>query len=87
MARPRITISISHEQLAGFKQIAEQQDKQVSTVIANHLQNSPLRPTSTQLFNAAEQVRRQYRGFLSREQAIHITSIALISLHNSIEPC
>lgn len=87
MAKPRITISISHEQLASFKQIAEKEDKQVATVIANHLQISPLRPTSTQLFDAAEQVRRQYRGFLSREQAIHITSIALICLHKSVEPC
>ena len=87
MAKARITISIPHEQLASFKQIATNENKQVATVIANHLQISPLRPTSTQLFNAAEQVRRQYRGFLSREQAVHITSIALICLHKSADPC
>jgi hypothetical protein len=32
-------------------------------------------------------VRRKYRGFLSRDQAVHITSVALNCLHETTTSC
>ena len=81
MPKSKITISISETQLNNYRRIAKQQDKPLAHVITDHLHSTACRPTTAQLFAASEKVRRQYRGFLSRDQAMHITAIALNSLH------
>tara|TARA_R100001463_G_scaffold91418_1_gene146149 strand:- start:120 stop:401 length:282 start_codon:yes stop_codon:yes gene_type:complete len=83
MTKAKISISIPKKQLDSYKRIAEQQNKPVAHVVAEQLQVVACRPTTAQLFEAAEQVRRKYRGFLSRDQAMHITSVALNCLHES----
>jgi ABC-type xylose transport system substrate-binding protein len=87
MAKTKISISIPNKQLERYRKAAEQLNKPLAHVIAEQLQSNACRPTTAQLFEAAEQVRRKYRGFLSREQAIHITSVALNCLHESAKPC
>jgi len=87
MANTKISIRIPEKQLEIYRKIAEQRNKPLAQVVADQLQSSACRPTTTQLFEAAEQVRRKYRGFLSRDQAVHITSVALNCLHESAKPC
>jgi hypothetical protein len=87
MANTKISIRIPEKQLENYRKIAEQQNKPLSQVVANHLRSSACRPTPAQLFEAAEQVRRKYRGFLSRDQAVHITSVALNCLHETTTSC
>tara|TARA_R100000988_G_scaffold101872_1_gene75705 strand:- start:762 stop:1025 length:264 start_codon:yes stop_codon:yes gene_type:complete len=81
MPKTKITISIPESQLKNYRKIAEQEDKPLAHVITDRLQSSACRPTTAQLLAASEKVRREYRGFLSRDQAMHITSIALNCLH------
>jgi len=81
MTKAKITISIPENQLNSFRKIAQQQDRPLAHVITDRLQSSACRPTTAQLLAASEKVRREYRGFLSRDQAMHITSIALNCLH------
>lgn len=87
MANTKISIRIPEKQLESYRKVAEQQNKPLSQVVADQLQSTACRPTPAQLFEAAEQVRRKYRGFLSRDQAVHITSVALNCLHESAKPC
>ena len=87
MAKTKISISIPDKQLESYRQVAEQQNRPLAHVVADQLQSTACRPTPAQLFEAAEQVRRKYRGFLSRDQAVHITSVALNCLHESAKPC
>jgi|TARA_B100000073_G_scaffold334727_1_gene327576 glutamate-1-semialdehyde aminotransferase len=81
MKKAKITISIPENQLNSFRKIAQQQERPLAHVITDRLQSSACRPTTAQLLAASEKVRREYRGFLSRDQAMHITSIALNCLH------
>ena len=87
MANTKVSIRIPEKQLSIYRKLAEQQNKPLGHVVADHLQSGACRPTPAQLFEAAERVRRKYRGFLSRDQAVHITSIALNCLHESAKPC
>ena len=87
MTKTKVSISIPEKQLNNYRKLAEQQNRPLAHVVADQLQSGACRPTTAQLFEAAEQVRRKYRGFLSREQAIHITSVALNCLHESAKPC
>tara|TARA_Y100000015_G_C2364132_1_gene76687 strand:+ start:325 stop:588 length:264 start_codon:yes stop_codon:yes gene_type:complete len=87
MTKAKISISIPEKQLEGYRKVAQEQNRPVSHVVAEQLQKSACRPTPAQLFAAAEQVRRKYRGFLSRDQAVHITSVALNCLHETTTSC
>ena len=87
MTKTKVSISIPEKQLENYRKLAEQQNRPLAHVVADQLQSSACRPTPAQLFEAAEQVRRKYRGFLSRDQAVHITSVALNCLHESAKPC
>jgi len=85
MAKSKISISISEKQLNYYRNIAEQQNKPVAHVIVDQLQKAGLRPTTQELFAAVNEVQRKYKGFLSREQAMHITSVALNCLHDQVQ--
>lgn len=87
MANTKISIRIPEKQLQGYRKLAEQQNKPLAQVVADQLKSGACKPTTAQLFEAAEKVRRKYRGFLSRDQAVHITSVALNSLHESANSC
>ena len=87
MANTKISIRIPEKQFENYQKLAQQQNRPLSQVVADQLQSGSCRPTPAQLFEAAEQVRRKYRGFLSRDQAVHITSVALNCLHESAKPC
>ena len=83
----RVTITLEQEQLDAYKRIAELQLKPLSSVITDHLTTSDFKPSTAQLYKAAADVHYRYKGFLSRDQAFHITSVALNSLHQSSKPC
>ena len=81
----RVTITLEQEQLDAYRRIAEL--KPLSSVITDHLTSSDFKPSTAQLYKAAADVHYRYKGFLSRDQAFHITSVALNSLHQSSKPC
>ena len=87
MANTKISIRIPEKQFENYRKLAEQQNRPLAHVVADQLQSGACRPTPAQLFEAAEQVRRKYRGFLSRDQAVHITSVALNCLHETSRSC
>ena len=84
---PRVTIRIAEDKLNGYRKIAENDSKPLSTVIAEHLTTADHRPSTRQLFQAANDVHRKYKGFLSHDQALHITSVVLNCLHDAAKPC
>ena len=83
----RVTITLDQEKLDAYKRIAEQELKPLSTVIADHLTTTDFKPSPAHLHKAAADVHYKFKGFLSRDQAFHITSVALNSLHQSSKPC
>ena len=83
----RVTITLEEDKLNAYRRIAEQELKPLSTVITDHLTSSDFKPSPAQLYRAAADVHYRYKGFLSRDQAFHITSVALNSLHQSSKPC
>ncbi len=87
LSMPRVTIRIEEDKLNGYRKIAENDLKPLSTVIVEHLTSADYRPSTRQLYQAATDVHRKYKGFLSRDQALHITSVVLNSLHDAAKPC
>lgn len=85
MAKTKLSISIPSNQYNFYKELAEKQNKPIAHVVVDQLQRAALRPTTNELFAAASEVQRKYRGFLSRDQAMHITSVALNCLHNQVK--
>ncbi len=83
----KVTINLKQDQLDAYKRIAEQNQKPLSHVVIDHLTNSDFKPSTSQLHKAATEVHHRYKGFLSRDQAFHITSVAINSLHQTSKPC
>ena len=83
----RVTITLQDDKVDAYRRIAKYELKSLSTVIAEHLNTSELRPTTSQFYQAANDVHRKLNGFLSRDQANQITSIVLHSLHEASKPC
>ena len=83
----RVTISLDNQEIAAFRDIAEAEGKHLATVIVEHLQPANMRPTTAQFYAAAASVHQNYKGWLSKDQAVEITAVALRSLHEATRSC
>ena len=79
---PRVSLTLEDHQIAALDELAEQQNCTRSDILRSCLaSDGKLTP---QKFNrAAAAVQHALGGFLSRDQATHITAVALNSLHQS----
>ena len=79
---PRVSLTLEDHQIAALDELAEQQNCTRSDILRSCLAgDGKLTP---QKFNrAAAAVQHAFGGFLSRDQATHITAVALNSLHQS----
>lgn len=79
---PRVSLNLEDHHIAALDELAEQQNCTRSDILRSCLaSDGKLTP---QKFNrAAAAVQHAFGGFLSRDQATHITAIALNSLHQS----
>lgn len=77
---PRVSLTLEDHQIAALDELAEQQNCTRSDILRSCLAgDGKLTP---QKFNrAAAAVQHAFGGFLSRDQATHITAVALNSLH------
>jgi hypothetical protein len=79
---PRVSLTLEDHHIAALDELAAQQNCTRSDVLRSCLLGS--NELTPQKFNrAAAAVQHAFGGFLSRDQATHITAIALNSLHQS----
>lgn len=77
---PRVSITLDDHQIAALDELAEQQECTRADILRSCL-TSDGKLTPQKFNRAAAAVQHAFGGFLSRDQATHITAIALNSLH------
>jgi len=79
---PRVSLTLEDHQIAALDELAEQQNCTRSDILRSCLASDG-KPTPQKFNRAAAAVQHAFGGFLSRDQATHITAVALNSLHQS----
>ncbi len=77
---PRVSLTLEDHQIAALDELASQQQCTRADIVRSCL-NGGGRLTPEKFNRAAAAVQPAFGGFLSRDQATHITAIALNSLH------